>query len=65
MPHPVVLGLVDDVGPMVQLLTGHIKWGRDLSKPIRVGEGTGNGRRSFLCFLICRLMEVKTYEVNL
>ena len=47
MPHPVVLGLVDDVGPMVQLLTGHSKWGRDLSKPIGVGEGTGNGRLSF------------------
>ena len=47
MAHPVVLGLVDDVGPMVQFLTGHIKWGRDLSKPIRVGEGIENGDLPF------------------
>ena len=50
MSHPVVLGLVDDVGPMVQLLTRHIKWGRDISKPIIVGEGTENGYLSFALF---------------
>ena len=65
MPHPVVLGLVDDVGPMVQLcwqgissgvvtLVNPLEWARVLIMVIS----------HLHSFLICLIMEAKTYEVN-